>query len=268
MNAAFIWLQRLIPQHALSRLVGWLAGVKAPWFKNMAIRLFVRVYRVNMNEARSGHIDDYENFNAFFTRALKADARPVSGSVCSPADGTISALGRIYGNRIFQAKGINYSLEKLLADTNVSNFVDGSFVTIYLAPADYHRVHMPVSASLQSCHYVPGKLFSVNATTTAQVPDLFADNERLVCRFQRETLPMTMVMVGAMIVAGIQPVWMDAPWPPGQSGEQVFDPPRLFQQGDEFASFLMGSTVILLFPEAIDWQASPGQKIRFGEPLK
>lgn len=267
MNAAFILLQRLVPQHLLSRLMGWLAGVRVPWFKETVIRLFIRVFDVDMSEAASERIEDYENFNAFFTRQLKPNARPVSGRLCSPADGTVSALGRISGDQLFQAKGITYSLEKLLADADISSFVDGSFITIYLAPADYHRVHMPAAANLGSCHYVPGRLFSVNETTTARVPNLFADNERLVGRFQRETGPMAMIMVGAMIVAGIQPIWLDEPWPPRQAGEQVFDPPRAFGQGDEFGSFRMGSTVILLFPEAIDWQASAGQRIRFGEPL-
>lgn len=267
MNAAFILLQRLVPQHFLSRLTGWLAGVRLPWFKDTMIRAFIRVFSVDMSEAVSERIEDYENFNAFFTRKLRPDARPVSGRLCSPADGTISALGRISGDQLFQAKGISYSFEKLLADADTSGFLDGSFITIYLAPADYHRVHMPAAASLGYCRYVPGRLFSVNETTTARVPDLFADNERLVCRFQRETGPMAMVMVGAMIVAGIQPVWRDAPWPPRQAGEQVFDPPRAFGQGDEFGSFKMGSTVILLFPEAIDWLASAGQRVRFGQPL-
>lgn len=267
MKSVFILLQRIVPQHLLSRFAGYLAGIQAPWFKNMAIRLFVRVFHVNMAEAESARAEDYPDFNAFFTRRLQADARPVAGSICSPADGVISALGALAGDQLLQAKGITYSLEKLLAGADARSFFDGSFFTVYLAPADYHRVHMPVSARLTSCRYVPGRLFSVNETTTARVPDLFAENERLICSFQRDEGPMIMIMVGAMIVAGIQPVWRANPWPPHRSDREEFDPPRLFEQGEEFARFRMGSTVILLFPEKLDWCTRAKQRIRLGEPL-
>ncbi|MEX2488393.1 MAG: archaetidylserine decarboxylase [Pseudomonadales bacterium] len=267
MKSLFILLQRILPQHLLSRCAGFLAGIRTPWFKNMAIRQFVRIFHVNMSEAESARAEDYLDFNAFFTRRLKPNARPVSGSICAPADGVISALGSLAGGRLLQAKGITYSLEKLLAGANAPEFVNGSFLTVYLAPADYHRVHMPISAELMSCRYVPGKLFSVNETTTTRVTDLFATNERLICSFQREAGPMIMIMVGAMIVAGIQPVWRENPWAPRQPNTEEFNPPRPFQQGEEFARFRMGSTVILLFPENVDWRPCPKQRIRLGESL-
>lgn len=267
MKTLFIFLQRLLPQHLLSRLVGYFAELRIGWFKNMLIRVFIRIFKVDMSEAESPHPADYEHFNAFFTRRLKTDARPVSGQVCSPADGTVSAVGNIDHDRIFQAKGIDYSLEKLLASSEVSQFIDGSFITIYLSPRDYHRVHTPIDSSLNACRYIPGTLFSVNETTTARVPGLFAANERLVCRFDTASGPMCLVMVGAMIVAAIQPVWRSTPWEPREPAGMEFSPPRDFMKGDEFASFKLGSTVILVFPEKLSWCVSAGQQVRLGQPL-
>lgn len=267
MKSLFILLQRVLPQHLLSRMVGRLARIRAGWFKDPAIRLFVKIFDVDMDEAEYRHARDYADFNTFFTRALKPNARPVTGTVCSPADGTISAVGRLEGERLLQAKGIDYSLEKLLAANHVSQYRGGSYFTIYLAPRDYHRVHMPVAGELGHWAYVPGKLFSVNETTTARLPDLFARNERLICHFNTELGPMALIMVGAMIVAGIQPVWREAPLPPRVTATDQFDPPRKFDQGEEFGRFKMGSTVILLFRDRLDWRASPGQRVQFGTPV-
>ncbi|MBD3646020.1 MAG: phosphatidylserine decarboxylase, partial [Pseudomonadales bacterium] len=147
------------------------------------------------------------------------------------------------------------------------SFQDVSFHTIYLSPRDYHRVHVPVGGSLHDCQYVPGRLFSVNETTTARVPDLFAANERLVGRFETPSGPMGLVMVGAMIVAAIKPAWQNAPFTPREIDGQTFDPPRVFEQAEEFASFLMGSTVILIFPDKVPWTVTPGQQVRLGQAL-
>ena len=259
MNTAFIILQYLLPQHLLSRLVGKLAECRLPWLKNLLIRRFIAQYNVDMSEAVDSTPEAYANFNAFFTRALKDDARPIDDAhVVCPADGAISQLGEINRGRIFQAKGQDYSLQTLLGDDKAltAEFDGGSFATIYLSPRDYHRVHMPVDGTLRSMTYVPGKLFSVNTTTAENVRSLFARNERAICVFDTEFGPMAMILVGAMIVAGIETVWdgQVAP-PPRQITTRNYpqDAPSL-KKGEEMGRFKLGSTVILLFgKDKIDW---------------
>tara|TARA_Y100001934_G_scaffold246681_1_gene305931 strand:- start:862 stop:1701 length:840 start_codon:yes stop_codon:yes gene_type:complete len=259
LDTAFIILQYLLPQHLLSRLVGKLAECRLPWLKNLLIRRFITQYKVDMSEAVESAPEAYANFNAFFTRALKDGARPIADApVVCPADGAISQLGEINRGRIFQAKGQDYSLQTLLGDDKAltAEFDGGSFATIYLSPRDYHRVHMPVDGTLRSMTYVPGKLFSVNTTTAENVRSLFARNERAICVFDTEFGPMAMILVGAMIVAGIETVWdgQVAP-PPRQLTTRSYpqEAPTL-KKGEEMGRFKLGSTVILLFgKDKIDW---------------
>ncbi len=231
-----------------------------------------------MNEAAAA-ADSYPSFNAFFTRALKADARPVAEGdkfIVSPADGAISQLGNIESGRIFQAKGQEYTVNELLAGDAelVEKYRDGTFVTVYLSPRDYHRVHMPVSGTLKSTTYVPGDLFSVNQTTVNRVPRLFARNERLVCLFDTELGQVASVMVGAMIVAGIETVWAGPVAPHGKKIQashfsNTQNPPTL-DAGAEMGRFMLGSTVILLLQAGhIEWlpELQAGSSVRMGQAL-
>jgi phosphatidylserine decarboxylase precursor len=274
----FVLLQHLLPQHLLSRLVGRFAECRTPWIKNRLIDGFRRYYDVDMSEALQPDPAAYPHFNAFFTRALKADARPLDttpGAVLSPVDGTISQRGTLQYGRIFQAKGRGYALTTLLGGDSqrADPFIDGEFATLYLSPRDYHRVHMPLTGTLRETVYIPGDLYSVNATTTAGVENLFARNERLVAIFDTALGPMAMVLVGAMIVAGIETVWRGqvAPLPRQPLLLDRFDatPPRL-EQGAEMGRFKLGSTVILLFPKgSLQWLEglSAGSPVRMGERL-
>lgn len=263
----FIFLQRLLPKHLLSRLVGYVANSDNKWIKSTFIRLIIRKYDVDMTEAREQDAQAYRTFNHFFTRALKDGARPISGKICSPADGTISALGAINGNQIMQAKGINYSLDMLLARPESGDYARGSFITIYLAPRDYHRVHCPQNASLYNSRYVPGELFSVNETTTQGLQDLFVDNERLVMEFDTDTGKMAVIMIGAMIVAAIQPVWREQPYRANNVNEESFSPATDFKIGAELGQFRMGSTAIVLLQNRVDWSVKPNEQIKLGQPI-
>jgi phosphatidylserine decarboxylase len=267
MSTLFILLQRIVPHHALSRLVGHLADTRMRGFKNFCINRFIKLYEVDMQESARKHASEFENFNDFFTRELTTGARTIQGNITCPADGTVSAVGKIEHNQIFQAKGLTYSLEKLLASGRVANFIDGSFITIYLAPNNYHRVHFPTDADLQSTTYVPGRLFSVNQVTASNISDLFADNERLICNTITKDGPVAIIMVGAMIVAGIKTNWCASPYPAARFHSENFDIPRQYQKGDELGQFYLGSTVILLFQGEIDWQVRAGDVVRFGDPL-
>ncbi len=267
MNSAFILLQRLIPHHLFSRLVGCLAESKIIWLKNLVIQAFIRIYDVDMSESHRQKPDQFINFNDFFTRELTKGSRNIEGNITSPADGMVSALGRIDHNQIFQAKGLTYSLEKLLATADVEDFVDGSFITIYLAPSNYHRVHFPVDGKLVASRYIPGKLFSVNQVTANAIPDIFAANERLVCDVRTDQGPVSIIMVGAMIVAGIKTVWRDDPYPARKLVSESFESPVIFMKGDELGQFHLGSTVILLFRANINWLVNPGDPVKFGDPI-
>ncbi|TDG12921.1 phosphatidylserine decarboxylase [Seongchinamella unica] len=278
MDKLFIYLQHILPQHLLSRCTGWLAELEHPvWLKNQAIGLFVRHFDVDMSEAEEPDYQRYPNFNAFFTRPLKEGARPVAeADVVCPADGAISQLDDIIDGRIFQAKGQDYSCVELLGGDPewAEKFAGGSFATIYLSPRDYHRVHMPLAGRLLATTYVPGDLFSVNGVTAEHVERLFARNERLVCYFETAFGPMAMILVGAMVVAGIETVWSGQVAPPPKLPSSVDyrsapDPVSL-ARGEEMGRFKLGSTVILLFPRgAINWEAqyAAGTPTRLGEPL-
>ncbi len=267
MNTIFILIQRLLPHHGLSRLVGFFANSRIRWLKNFAIRGFIYAYDIDMSPYQRQQAAQFVTFNDFFTRELIEGTRTINGIVTSPADGTVSAVGRIENNQIFQAKGLSYSLEKLLAGSFSDRFIDGSFVTIYLAPNNYHRVHLPGHGRLHDCRYLPGKLFSVNQVTAENVPDLFAGNERLVCELEIDDSAFAVVMVGAMIVAGIQPAWREQPYPPGRFVHEQFDPPRQFSKGDELGQFHLGSTVILLYKGKVDWRVAAGDLVNYGDAL-
>lgn len=273
----FIVFQYFIPQHWLSRLVGYLAACEIKWLKNTFIKLFIQKFGINMQEAARTQPEDYASFNDFFTRELAPDVRPIAenAKVVSPADGCVSQLGLIEHGRIFQAKGQDFSLAELLGGDSAlaTEFAEGSFNTIYLSPKDYHRVHMPVSGTLRKTIYVPGDLFSVNQTTAENVPRLFARNERLVAIFDTEHGPMAMVLVGAMIVAAIETVWAGRITPMLRKVKTTdFSQPQAIslKQGDEMGRFLLGSTVILCFGKGnIRWQDHLGanSELRVGDKL-
>lgn len=276
----FILFQYLLPQHAVSRLVGWLTRVRAPWFKNLSIRLFVRGYRPDMSDAAQPDPLQFASFNEFFTRALRATARPLGDArtqVLSPVDGTISELGRIDDERLLQAKNRHYTLLDLLAgdDAAAQAFRGGEFATIYLAPYNYHRIHMPAAGQLVATTYVPGRLFSVNRRTVDRVPRLFARNERVICQFESADGPFAVILVGALNVGSMDTVWHGpvAPRRPRQVVRMPVSPllaPAQAAAGDELGRFNMGSTVILLFPPGhCDWRGdlSPGKTVRMGEAL-
>jgi phosphatidylserine decarboxylase len=278
MDQLFIALQHLLPQHLLSRFTGWLADSEIPWLKDFLIKLFAGHFKVNMAEAAEPELVSYPSFNAFFTRALQDGARPIDTDpaiVTCPADGAISQLGTIEEGRIFQAKDRSYSAAELLADhERAAAFDGGQFATIYLSPRDYHRVHMPIAGALSAQTYVPGDLFSVNQVTAESVHKLFARNERLVCYFDTELGPVAMVLVGAMIVAGIETVWSGQVAPPSKEPKTI-DFARApagvkLTKGEEMGRFKLGSTVILLFPPgSIGWNENyqANTPTRLGEAL-
>jgi len=273
----FIFLQYLLPHHALSRLAGKFA--EGRFAKNLLISLFISRYQVDLSDAENEDPEAFESFNAFFTRALKPTARPINdlpGAIVSPADGAISELGAIEEDRILQAKGRDYTVGQLLSDPELADsFTGGSFATVYLSPRDYHRVHMPAAGKLLRTIYVPGKLFSVNRTTADSVPDLFARNERLVCLFETANGLMVLVLVGAMIVAGIETVWSGQICPGPNKARKLTDfsqhsPPIELAKGAEMGRFKLGSTAIVLFePNAVilDSVLQANSPVRMGEHL-
>lgn len=268
--------QYLFPKQALTSFAGWVAGKERGRVTTWIIRRFVRKYDVNMGEALESDIAHYKSFNDFFTRALKPGARPLAAAnLVSPVDGAISQFGRIEGEQIFQAKGHHYSCTALLAGDAAlaAQFKDGSFATLYLSPRDYHRIHMPCAGRLLRMTYVPGDLFSVNPTTARGVPGLFARNERVVCLFESAHGPFVLVLVGATIVGSMQTVWHGLVNPPrtGKVREWRYDDQQIvLEQGQEMGRFLLGSTVVMLFPNpplAFNPAWTPGRAIRLGEAM-
>ena len=276
MPSPFVLLQHALPHHALSRLAGRLAASERRWLRASLIRRFAAAYGVDTSEA-ARRIDEFRSFNDFFTRELKPGARPLADPhafILSPADGAISQLGTIDEGRIFQAKGRHFTTRELLGhgEEVAQRFEGGRFITIYLSPRDYHRVHMPAAGRLLSSAYIPGALFSVNAQTAEEVDRLFARNERLACLFEGEDGHFASVMVGAMIVAGIDTVWPHRF--SGHAREPVHedfagDTVRL-EAGAEMGRFYLGSTVVLLFePGRVEWDEglAPGSPVRMGQAL-
>ena len=274
-----ILLQYLLPKQAITGLAGKLANLRGGATTTKVIAWFVQRYQVNMAEAANPDISSYATFNDFFTRPLKANARPIADAdfIC-PVDGAISQLGNIKQDQIIQAKNHHYSSLTLLAGNQAlaNKFHNGSFACLYLSPKDYHRIHMPCDGTLKSMAYVPGDLFSVNPNTAANVPNLFARNERVVCEFESaQHGSIVMVLVGATIVGSMATVWHDSP-------NKVINPPRSkniltwsyenisLKKGDEMGRFLLGSTVVMLFEKDAlqfnsDWQ--PARAIKFGEKM-
>jgi phosphatidylserine decarboxylase len=277
-DRAFVGMQYLLPQHALSRIVRAATRSTGPRWKNFLIRTFLRHFDVSMTEAAEQDPFAYASFNAFFTRALRADARPLPAEaavIVSPVDGTVSEAGAIDDDRLLQAKGRHYSLDALLAGdaTLVAAFRGGLFATLYLAPYNYHRIHMPVSGRLLQTTYVPGRLFSVNTTTAQQVPGLFARNERVVCSFDTAFGRMALILVGALFVGSMATVWAGDLAAPRSNGAAVLSPPAqpvILDRGTEMGRFNMGSTVILLLPPGVArWQTTlrAGALVRMGEVI-
>ncbi|WP_336995863.1 archaetidylserine decarboxylase [Leclercia sp. UBA7405] len=276
----FVLAQYLIPQHFLSRLTGYAAQCRIRWIKNRLINGFIARYNVDMAAACGEIAEVYENFNAFFTRPLKACLRPIAPhprDITSPADGTLGQFGCLKCDTLVQAKGHEYSLHALLGGDfeRTLPFIDGEYATIYLAPRDYHRVHMPLSGTLREMVYIPGKLFSVNSVTTDAVPRLFARNERVVCHFDTDAGPFVIVLVGAMIVSSIHTVW-HGPLSAHSGQIQTFTYPAAdlrqirLNKGDELGHFMLGSTVIMLFgPHRMQWAqaVTTGKCLKFGESL-
>jgi phosphatidylserine decarboxylase len=269
-------LQRILPQHLLAAGMYRLARSTRPWLTNAVIGLVRRRYKVDMSDAEQPDPRAYASFNAFFTRALKPDARPIAADrVVCPADGRVSQATAIRGDTLLQAKGREFSLLTLLGGDRVRAhaFNDGLFATVYLSPSDYHRVHMPFAGTLESMVFVPGELFSVSEVTTQLVPDLFARNERVICHFETEIGPMTVVLVGAIFVGSIETVWHgEVRGPRGQPTKWAYHGAqrRRFEAGDEIGRFNMGSTVIVLLPPgtaALESSLTPGTVVRMGQSI-
>jgi len=264
-----------MPQHILSRIAGKLAESRLPWLKNALINYFIKRYAVNLQEAIEPNPFNYHSFNHFFTRALHPSLRPMvanANQAVSPADGIISQYGLITKGSIIQAKNHNYTAATLLGGNNAlaAHFHQGAFLTIYLAPKDYHRVHMPYEGKLVHMVYVPGKLFSVNTETANTIPGLFAINERMIAIFETAVGKMAVVMVGAMLVGSIETVWTGTLTPKTTTVQEWdYNTGIHLQKGDELARFKLGSTVIVLFEhQAFEWQAFVAeQSIRYGQTI-
>lgn len=275
---AFAAIQQILPTRALSSGMHALTRIKTVWFKNAFIKVFMRLFNISLDEAVIDEPTRFESFNAFFTRALKPSARMVDAAPAafvSPVDGTVSQFGAITDGELIQAKGHSYSAETLLAGRAdwAAEFAGGQFITIYLAPYNYHRIHMPLKGTLREWAYVPGRLFSVNHATARALPGVFARNERVVAIFDTELGPMAMVLVGALFVGSMETVWAGEISPPHERG----DAPHVYQQrqpivlekGMEMGRFNMGSTVILLTPKKLDWLSTLASKqpLRMGERI-
>lgn len=272
----------VLPHHAITRIVYWLTQLRSP-LTQPAIKLFTAVFNVDMRDAAEENLSEYRTFNEFFTRSLKPTARAVAAGetdIAAPADGCVSAIGSIDRGRIFQAKGIDYSLATLLAnDTRASErLADGYFLTTYLSPRDYHRLHMPLSGRLIRQSHVPGRLFSVGPHTVRALPNLFTRNERVVAQFETDYGLMVLVLVGAMNVAGIETIWHGLVEPANGSNASHIDydqqttnnpasEPVILNKGEEMGRFNMGSTVIVLLQNKTVWHSDlqAGDTIKMGQ---
>lgn len=255
----FALIQYPLPHHLISRLVGGLAECRIRWIKHLFIKAFMRRFDVDMSQTLEPDPKAYPTFNAFFTRALVPGARPIGEGIVATTDGKLSQFGRTQHGTLIQAKGQAYSITSLLGGDmqRAAPFRQGSFMTIYLSPRDYHRVHMPLAGTLREMVYVPGRIFSVNEATAKHVPALFARNERLVCIFDTEYGPMAMVLVGAMIVAAIETVWAGQITPLSGEVQSIrFDEPIILEKGAEMGLFKLGSTVITCFSREVAFDAA------------
>ena len=276
----FALLQRILPTHALSRVVHWATRVETPWFKNLLISRFMAGFKIRLDEYLIQNPRSFRSFNEFFTRALIDGLRPLpedpSIAAC-PVDGKLYQAGAIEAGRIFQAKGQSFDVVSLLGGSaeRAAPFMGGQFATIYLAPSNYHRIHMPMNGRVYKQVYVPGRLFSVNPATARAMPELFARNERVAVIFETEIGPMAMVLVGALFVGSIETVWSGEITPPHRRGIDVQsfaddEQAIRLQRGEEMGRFNMGSTVILLTgPGVMEWshKIRPGDAVKMGQPL-
>lgn len=268
--------QYLLPKQALTSFAGRIACARGGRYTPQLIRWFVRRYGVNMDEALNPDLNSYPSFNEFFTRALREGARPLAESdfIC-PVDGAISQFGAIEDDQIIQAKGHRYSTTALVGGDQslAAQFAHGSFATLYLSPRDYHRIHMPCDGKLTRMIYVPGALFSVNPATARGVPGLFARNERVVCVFESSFGPFVLVLVGATIVGSMATVWHGVVNPPRSVKVREWhyqDQEIILKKGEEMGRFLLGSTVVMLFPQGVlefnpEWTAT--RTVRLGEAM-
>ena len=270
MTSLFIFFQKLIPKHLISRIAGKLADSKSPIIRMILIRIFQKIYSVSLKDALVKNSDDYDSFNAFFTRALSPTARPIcaeENTIVCPADGTISETGTIHEGALLQAKGQKYSLASLLGEDS-PQFEGGSFLTIYLAPNNYHRVHAPLACTLTRTTAIPGQLFSVNARTESAIPSIFCRNERLICHFDTDHGRMTLIMVGALLVGRIETVW-STPGSPFQKVQRE-NHNESFEKGAELGRFLLGSTVILCHQAqriSLDLDLRAGTSVQVGKKI-
>lgn len=279
-GSAFVLLQRVLPKHFMTRVVYRLSRIRLKPIKNWLITRFAAAYRVDISETALPVPDGFATFNDFFTRELAPGARPVSTQpdvLVSPVDGTVSAAGRLNGETLLQAKGIDYTLSDLLATdlADIRDFSDGAFATLYLAPYNYHRVHCPADCELVSARYVPGQLYSVNDTTVSRLPALFTGNERLICHFRSAAGPMILAFVGALHVGSISTPWTGEIRPRKRGVVEDRDlqksgHSRQLARGDLLGWFNMGSTVILLLPGGrCTWldDMVPGRRLKMGVPV-
>ncbi|MCH9027531.1 MAG: phosphatidylserine decarboxylase [Proteobacteria bacterium] len=275
--SVFVVVQYLLPKRLISSLVFRLTRLRLRWFKNLCIRAFCRLYPIRMDEALKPKISDYASFNEFFTRELRPGVRSLGGPaarILCPVDGTVSQAGQIDGQRVLQAKGRSYTLAALLGDAELAAVFDGgSFATVYLAPCNYHRVHMPIDGTLLSMRYLPGKFFSVNPSTVSGVDGLFARNERIVCEFATAVGRLVQILVGAFNVGSMATVWAGdvTPRKERRIDYRRYDDERVrLARGAEMGRFNMGSTVIVLFARdavRLDPAMAPGQAVELGQTL-
>ena len=278
MAGLFVALQYILPRYLMTALIWRIARIRNERIKNFLITRFVDLYKVDVDEVLLDIPDGFASFNEFFTRELEAGERPVDDDediIVSPVDGTVSIAAPIVGDSIFQAKGINYSLEELLATDldEAHSFDEGSFATIYLAPYNYHRVHAPIDGELVAARYIPGDLFSVNEATVSRVRGLFRRNERLVMHFETDRGPAALIFVGALNVGSISTPWSGEIRPKKTGMVETLDlssHPTTVTKGGLLGWFNMGSTVILLLPKGVcDWDddLQPGETLRMGEAI-
>jgi phosphatidylserine decarboxylase len=276
MDRLFVAFHSLLPSHFLSWLMFHVTRISAPWFKNAFIRAFCRIYRIDLEEAEFGLAHSYRDFNHFFTRALKPGARPLDPdphALVSPVDGAVSQLGPIREGTMIQAKGFDYAVSELLGGSKTAAlFQKGAFCTLYLAPFNYHRIHMPTNGKLREWGYVPGRLFSVSTQAVRTIPRVFTRNERVYAVFETDHGPLAMVLVGALFVGSIETVWNGRITPPHGQPAGAYTPmsPVVLLRGREMGRFNMGSTVILLAPPGmVGWrpQLGPQVPVRVGQAL-
>lgn len=273
----FVTLQAAVPARALGRLVHRLARSRRPWLKNALIRAFTALFDIDEDEMSAAHPVDYPSWNAFFTRELRPGTRPVdpdAAAICSPADGTVQRAGRIAAGRMLQAKNMSFTPAALLSisPADATDWDDGAFATIYLAPYDYHRVHAPLTGTLRRMNFIPGRRYSVNRATADAIPGLFARNERIACRFDGPAGPYWVVLVGAMNVASITTAWCGEVASGSEPTTTLYPDATAptFDKGEYIGHFNLGSTVIVLFPhDTARWvdDLEPGRTLRVGRRI-